>query len=151
MQSAAPSHASAFAYEGFGCLLLGESGSGKSRVLAEAILHGARLIADDQVQLSLSHSRLVASAPTALEGVMELRGLGLIRQKNAATTHPIHLVLQLDASADNRLPEAARFHFEGSATPHYTVAPPPILSVPSLLLFLQALGNGDVLPTDWRP
>jgi HPr kinase/phosphorylase len=47
-------HASAFAYAGAGCLLLGDSGAGKSHIVAQALVLGASLIADDQVDLNIS-------------------------------------------------------------------------------------------------
>ena len=80
-------HASAFAYRGMGCLVMGESGSGKSRLVADAMLHGAKLIADDRVQFEVRAGQLMASPPPQLPGVLELRGLGLIRIDALAGLH----------------------------------------------------------------
>jgi HPr kinase/phosphorylase len=61
-----------------GVLIRGPSGSGKSMLAAALISRGAKLVADDRVHLSACHGRLVATAPAAIAGVLELRGRGLI-------------------------------------------------------------------------
>lgn len=143
-------HASAFAYAGAGCVLLGDSGTGKSRILAEALMHGARMIADDQVLLRAEHGVLIAKAHATLEGVLELRGMGLITLPFLAS-HPIHLVVQLRPRVHERLPEPETAEYEGVAVPCLTVASGPSLSVPSLLLYLKAVQEKRTLPTDWHP
>ena len=67
-----------------GLLLRGPSGSGKSS-LARQLIDGAairgrfaRLVSDDRVEVAAHHGRLVARAVRAIEGRMEVRGLGLI-------------------------------------------------------------------------
>ncbi len=152
MDYCAPIHASAFAYEGMGCLIIGESGTGKSRLLVEAIELGARLIADDQVRLCAIHERLVASPLPTLEGVVELRGLGLIRRADVVHSHPIHLVLSLDATAEGeRQPTEEAYEFQGTRTPMRRVPSPPILSTATALLYLRAMQEGRTLPADWHP
>jgi serine kinase of HPr protein (carbohydrate metabolism regulator) len=48
-------------------------------MLAAALIsRGARLVADDRVHLSACHGRLVATAPAAIAGILELRGRGLM-------------------------------------------------------------------------
>jgi HPr kinase/phosphorylase len=61
-----------------GVLIRGPSGSGKSMLAAALISRGAKLVADDRVHLSVCHGRLVATAPAAIAGILELRGRGLI-------------------------------------------------------------------------
>ncbi len=146
-------HASAFAYHGFGCLLMGVSGSGKSRLLADALLHGAHMIADDQVQLRLNHSTLEASAPPRLAGILELRGFGLIRvaPQQCVAAHPLHLILTLDVAHDIRLPEPATHTFLGVALPHLRLAPVPVTAIAPVLLYIKAMQEGRILPPDWLP
>jgi HPr kinase/phosphorylase len=67
-----------------GVLLRGPSGSGKS-TLARRLIEGAtdrgrfaRLVSDDQVQITACHGRIIARAVPAIAGRMEARGLGLI-------------------------------------------------------------------------
>jgi HPr kinase/phosphorylase len=61
-----------------GVLIRGPSGAGKSSLALALIGRGGRLIADDQVHLSACHGRLLATAPGAVRGRIELRGRGLI-------------------------------------------------------------------------
>ena len=143
-------HASAFAYQGAGCLLLGASGAGKSRILAEAILHGANMIADDQVMLHAENGVLIAAPPPTLEGVLELRGLGLITEP-FIPRHPMHLVVTLSTGNGERLPEPEMQEFCGVTLPNLTLSGGPTLAVPSLLLYLKAVQEKRTLPTDWRP
>ena len=68
-------HASCAARRGVGVLIIGPPGSGKSRLVLKLIETGFLLVADDRVELTDA----VASAPTGLRGLIEVRGLGLLR------------------------------------------------------------------------
>lgn len=73
-------HGTCVAIGGKGVLLRGPSGAGKSD-LAFRLIRGplaARLVADDQVGLASEAGQVFASAPAALAGLLELRGLGLV-------------------------------------------------------------------------
>ena len=94
-------HATALAFSGRGVLLRGPSGSGKSdlalRCLAHrdaAAGHFFQLIADDQVNLTRAAQKLHATCPLALTGLLEVRGVGIIRVP-ALDTAPIVLVAEL--------------------------------------------------------
>ena len=90
-------HASCAAREGQGVLLLGPSGSGKSDLLLRLLDHGFALVADDRVDLSDG----MASAPPALAGLLEVRGLGVVRLPHLACV-PVALAVELGAG--ERLP-----------------------------------------------
>jgi len=93
------------ALSGFGVLLRGPSGSGKSDLALRLIDGGARLVADDQVELTLRSGRPVARAPQALAGLLEVRGLGIVSVETLAEA-PLGLVVDLVAvEAVERLPE----------------------------------------------
>ena len=68
-------HASCAARDGHGVLLLGPPGSGKSDLVLRLLDRGFLLVADDRVDLDGDH----ASAPPALAGLLEVRGLGILR------------------------------------------------------------------------
>lgn len=95
-------HGSCVAVRGAGLLLLGGSGAGKSDLALRLVDRGALLVADDQVVLRVSGGRLVASAPPRLAGLIEVRGLGILRLPACAGT-PVLLALDLGAPPE-RLP-----------------------------------------------
>ncbi|GBQ60215.1 HPr kinase/phosphorylase [Komagataeibacter swingsii] len=68
-------HASCAARGAQGIMLCGPSGSGKSDLLLRLIDAGYDLVADDRVCLRAGW----ASAPAALAGLLEVRGIGIIR------------------------------------------------------------------------
>lgn len=77
--SAANIHASAIAFgPSRGVLILGASGSGKSRLALSLIDQGAQLVADDQVFLAVDNGALFARAPRSTGGLIEVRGLGIL-------------------------------------------------------------------------
>jgi HPr kinase/phosphorylase len=99
-------HATCVAFDEGGVLLRGPSGAGKSDLALRLIDRGARLVADDRVDLDLHGGRVRARAPAALAGLMEIRGLGIVRMPFAAETD-IALVVDLVARDQvERLPEA---------------------------------------------
>ena len=73
-----PVHGTAILVGADGVLIRGESGAGKSALAMALIERGARLIADDRLMLSACNGRLLASAPSAIVGRIELRGLGIV-------------------------------------------------------------------------
>ncbi|WP_158742838.1 HPr kinase/phosphorylase [Acidisphaera sp. L21] len=93
-------HASCAAREGHGVLLLGPSGSGKSDLLLRLLDRGFTLVADDRVELTDG----VASAPAALVGLLEVRGLGLVRLPYLASAH---VALAVSLNVGERLPAPA--------------------------------------------
>jgi HPr kinase/phosphorylase len=96
-------HASCVAVDGKGLLILGPSGSGKSSLALELIAFGARLVADDRVDLMRRGAALIARCPAPLSGMIEARGLGLLRCEPLAEAE-IALVADLGAAETARLP-----------------------------------------------
>jgi len=97
-------HATAVAIDGCGILLLGPSGAGKSDLALRLIDRGAKLIADDRVDLADDGLRVILSAPARIAGLIEVRGLGILRF--AHVTAPLELAVELVAAdAVDRLPE----------------------------------------------
>ncbi len=60
-------------------LLRGPSGAGKSDLAARLIETGARLVADDQTRLTRQGRRLIAACPRTLAGLLEVRGVGIVK------------------------------------------------------------------------
>lgn len=110
-------HATCVAISGRGVLLRGPPGAGKSDLALRLIDGGARLIADDRVELRRVGARVFASAPAALAGLLEVRGLGIVRLP-AGEPAPLALVADLDPAREiERLPEAERCTLCGIALP----------------------------------
>ena len=67
---------------GEGCLLIGNSGVGKSETAIELIKRGHRLIADDAVEIKrVSKKALVGSSPDNIRHFIEVRGIGIINAR----------------------------------------------------------------------
>ena len=98
-------HASCAAREGAGVLLLGAPGAGKSALLLRLLDRGFLLVADDQVEVSGG----IARPPPALAGLLEVRGLGILRLPHEAQAR-LALAVSLDrpAGGRDRLPHPAR-------------------------------------------
>lgn len=150
-EASAPIHGTVIAHNGIGCMILGAPGIGKTRLAQEAILGGAKLVADDQVVLSKHSGLIVAAAPAPLMGIIELRGLGIVRVNDALARAVLHLVIELDEAANDRLPEPQQMTLLDVSLPYLRIAPPPKTSAAGLLLYLRALQLGGVMPTDWKP
>jgi len=144
---AATLHATCIARRGRCALLRGASGSGKSD-LALRFLEAypdAWLVADDQVILEAHHGHLHARPPQALSGLLEVRGLGLVRR--AVPAHaglwPVVLIGQLVAGG--AMPRIAEPRFEalrGVRVPVVPVAAFEASAAAKLALALETIGNG---------
>ncbi|MFY8153514.1 MAG: HPr kinase/phosphorylase, partial [Hyphomicrobiales bacterium] len=106
-------HATAVLVGAKAVLIRGAPGSGKTSLALRLVALGeagasifVRLVADDRVHLAASGGRLVVSAPAAIAGLAEQRGIGLrpIPFESAAV---IGLVVDLGAADAARMPEEA--------------------------------------------
>src|SRR5437762_7922257 len=86
-------------------LLRGPSGAGKSDLALRLIDDGARLVADDQVELRRVGEHILVTAPAAIAGLIEIRGLGISRLDILAEA-PLALFADLVPLAEvERFPE----------------------------------------------
>jgi HPr kinase/phosphorylase len=97
-------HASCAARDGWGVLLTGAPGSGKSDLLLRLLDRGFVLVADDQVEIGTDG---MARPPEPLAGLLEVRGLGVMRFPFLSAARPV-LVAELVAGPVPRLPEPRR-------------------------------------------
>jgi len=105
-------HASCVAIAGRGVLILGASGSGKSQLALGLISRGASLVADDGVELVRRGTALVARAPAALAGLIEARGVGILRVP-AMPEAVVALAVDLDRPAAARMPQPVTITYLG--------------------------------------
>lgn len=134
-------HASAVLAGARAVLIRGPSGSGKSRLalaLLEAARAGllpfARIVGDDRVHLSAVAGRLLVRPATALAGLIEMRGIGIMRMAHEPCA-VVGIVVDLSGGAE-RLPSVGQRQaiVEGITIPRLAVAAgedalPPLLAL----------------------
>jgi len=115
-------HASCVAVQGRGVLILGCSGVGKSALALQLMAYGADLVSDDRTELTANGAALIARPPTALQGLIEARGLGLL-QAPFIPQAKIALVVDLDQTETNRLPPERHISLLGISRPLVLAVP----------------------------
>ena len=112
-----------------GVLLRGPSGAGKSDLALRAIEAGGRLVADDQTRLAVQGNgkarRLVAAPPPVLAGLVEARGLGIVKlgRTQLLARVPLGLLVDLVPSTKvERLPDPAHEAILGVTLPVVALA-----------------------------
>lgn len=121
-------HATTVSIEGKGVLILGPSGSGKSSLALQLIALGAGLVADDRTEITRNGQVLTATVPSAIQGIIEARGVGILRLSNAGAT-PLSLAVDLSQDDEPRLPETHAYTILGVALPCLFPAPSPHFAV----------------------
>lgn len=109
-------HATGLVLDGIGLILRGPSGAGKSLLALELLdqwearSRAASLVADDRVDLVEAGNGLLMRPPRSIEGLVELRGRGIVRRPFVAEA-PLHLVVDLVETLE-RMPAEAAFATE---------------------------------------
>lgn len=102
-----------------GVLILGPSGSGKSDLALRALEAGFRLVADDRTCVWNSGGSPYGRAPDVLSGLLEVRGLDVVR---APALDFCRIDLAVTAATREappaRLPDPAVLEVAGTAVPH---------------------------------
>jgi hypothetical protein len=114
-----------------GVLLFGEPGAGKSDVALRLIDGGGTLVADDQVDLVFGDGGLWGSAPEKIAGLIEARGIGLLRLPHlprvrvalAVTLIPGGPVERMPVRLWYQPPEGFRARGGALRIPHVTLDP----------------------------
>ncbi|WP_342640594.1 HPr kinase/phosphorylase [Rhodoligotrophos ferricapiens] len=129
-------HGTCVAFGADGVLILGPSGSGKSDLALRLIdEHGSggdgepmscALVSDDQVVLRRSGDALIASPPEALRGLIEVRGLGIVRVMATRPSAALRLVVTFaQRETIDRLPDfgAQTIEVANTRLPELRVSP----------------------------
>lgn len=127
-----------------GLLILGRAGAGKSGLGLQLMAFGCALVADDRTAISREGDALIARCPPAIGGLIEARGIGLLR----AVPRPacrLRLAVDLDQTETERLPPDRRLRLLGCDLPlvhnsvsgHFAAA---------LLQYLKSTGLPPILP-----
>ena len=99
-------HATTVAKDGRAILISGRSGSGKSDLALRLLDRGFVLVSDDQTYLRIAGGKLVAAAPPAIRGKLEVRGIGIVEVEQVDDV-AVCLVVELAAEID-RMPDEGR-------------------------------------------
>ena len=108
---------------GRGVLLRGPPGAGKSDLALRLIDRGARLVADDRVEIALRRGRLIARAPAALAGLIEVRGIGVVPIPRRASAAIVLVVDLVKPERVDRMPNRAWCVLAGVRLPRLKLAP----------------------------
>jgi HPr kinase/phosphorylase len=132
------------AVDGRGVLLRGPSGGGKSDLALRLIDGGARLVSDDYTDIENREGRLFASAPPEIRGMLEVRGLGVVRVASEPSVG-LDVVIDLAATADTpRMPASDQLELHGVFVPIFRLAPFEA-SAPAKVRLAVRLATGGII------
>jgi HPr kinase/phosphorylase len=148
-------HGTCVAIGAQGVLIRGRSGAGKSDLALRLIEAGARLVADDQVRLTLANrgpsgAAPVATAPRAIRGLIEARGVGIVAVPTRGAVRLRLIVDLVGPRSVPRLPEPRRLSIAGADVPMIALTPFEG-SAPLKVRLALHFGAGSTDPMRARP
>lgn len=137
-------HGTCVAVGSIGVLLMGKSGSGKSDIALRLLSRGATLVADDQVILKREDNKLIANVDDAIRGLLEVRGVGLVRYPIACNT-PVRLVVVLDDRSEiEQVPNPQTYSQHGVQIPQITLHGHDASTPDKILAALHAMQRNNL-------
>ena len=136
-------HGSAVARGGGAVLILGASGAGKSTLALQLMALGAGLVADDAVKMRVVGDDVILACPQSIKGLIEARRVGLLSVRSVDTA-TLAFVVDMDKTADSRLPESTEMLLLGRRFPLICGKRTPNLAA----VVWNLLGGGQILPSD---
>jgi HPr kinase/phosphorylase len=139
-------HATGLVLDKIGIVFRGPSGSGKS-VLALQLMDewearglDAKLVSDDRIDIEAGKAGLTMYAPKAIEGLVELRGRGIVSRPFVSKA-PVHLVVDMVDTLERMVEEdALETRLEGVTLPRCPVPRAGIIdSRHQILLIREAI------------
>jgi RNase adaptor protein for sRNA GlmZ degradation len=129
-------------------LFRGPSGAGKSDLALRLIDDGARLIADDQVELRRAGERILVRAPAVIAGLIEARGVGISRVESLAEATLAMFADLVPPSEIERFPEPRCEDVLGLTVPSISLSPFEASAPAKLRLALRAFAanSGPAIP-----
>jgi serine kinase of HPr protein (carbohydrate metabolism regulator) len=116
-------HATCINLNSKGVLILGDSGSGKSDLALRLItMFSAKLVGDDRINIENNNGKIKASSPDVLKGLLEVRGVGIIKINYQEETK-VDLVVKLTSEKIERLPDKNEYEIEGCVLPLFYLNP----------------------------
>ena len=102
--------------DGRGILIFGGAGSGKSSLALQLMAYGCQLVSDDRTAVAVRGGVVVAAAPVAIRGLIEARGVGILKAEARAATR-VTLVVDLGEVEGARLPPMRTYTLMGVDLP----------------------------------
>ncbi|GEM_PF-1252882 len=130
-------HASCVEKDGRGILLKGHSGAGKSSFALALINRGFTLVADDQVLASAKDDRLLAEPADALKGLLEVRGVGLLRMRYSPSCQIQVLIDLVPGFRSERLPSPKTQLLHGLPIRSFQINPMDPRSIEKVLVLFH--------------
>ena len=150
-------HASCVAIDGFGVLLRGPSGAGKTDLALRLMDDGSSrnpvtLVADDRVVLEAVEGQVRAWAPRRLRGFMEVAGLGIVP---VPACRSVRLGLVVDLVERSEVepvppPEALRTRVEGCVLPRVALHAFDVSAAARVRLAVACIRRNDWNPEAWQ-
>ena len=132
-------HASCIAIKRKGVLFIGASGAGKSDMALRLIeFCGAKLVADDRVDISVVKGQIKASCPNGIKGLLEVRGVGIVSYPYVLKT-TVKMIVELTNKPLERLPVAKFYNLNGIQLPLIRLNPFESSSCAKVLSALRLL------------
>lgn len=132
-----PLHATSVVFCGRGLLLCGASGTGKSDLALRIMDAGGSLVSDDYTQLTVKEKQLFASPPETIKGMLEVRGVGLLKVATIPSARMDFVVTCESKEAIERLPQLIHTEIAGIRLPVLKLYPFEASAVAKLRAFLQ--------------
>ena len=132
-------HASCVYIKNKGILFLGDSGSGKSDISLRLIAdYKATLIGDDRIDIIAKGNNIIASAPKNLSGLLEVRGIGIIKVKTKKK-NKIDIAVFLTQDKIERMPEPLYYELLDKKIPLININPFEASATAKILAALSLL------------
>ena len=96
--------ASAVCYKNKAVIIMGAAGIGKTTLALQLIERGGTLIGDDCVKLFIKNNQLFCKPQGILNGVAEIKGLGLVAGFKVSKPVPVLCVIRLQKKKNEALP-----------------------------------------------
>lgn len=130
-------HASCVEKNGRGILIRGHSGAGKSAFALALMNHGFRLVADDQVRVAVEEGCLTAQPAEPLKGLIEVRGVGLLRMNHTPSCTLLYQVDLIPGYRYERLPASKRAKIQGVSLRSFQMNPMDPRSIEKILVLFH--------------
>jgi len=137
-------HCTCVDIDGTGVLLSGPSGSGKSDLALRLIDAGGRLVADDYTEVEIRDGQLTGRAPEAIKGMLEVRGIGVVRREFIAETRIGVMVELAPGGPIERLPDPQTTEVLGISLPLFRIDPFEVSALSKVRLAVQ-IAHGAIM------